>query len=150
MTLRTLVWYSSFLSAVFAANAVGRKQATFIVFRGDNDPTPAATVATQTPAATVATQTATANATAAPAAAETTAAPAAAETTAAPAAVPTTTKQSGWFGCEDKPPESTGFEVHTSEGFLGFASCTDLAGKCHNWINSTRVQLACPVSCYIC
>lgn len=55
-----------------------------------------------------------------------------------------------WFGCEDKPPESTGFEVHTKEGFLGFASCTDLQSKCHNWINSTRVQQACPVSCFVC
>jgi hypothetical protein len=57
---------------------------------------------------------------------------------------------SGWFGCEDKPPEQTGFEVHTDDGFLGYASCQDLTSKCHNWLNSTKVQQACPVSCFIC
>lgn len=58
--------------------------------------------------------------------------------------------ESSWFGCEDKPPEETGFEVHTDDGFLGYASCQDLANKCHNWINSTKVQKACPISCFIC
>jgi len=59
-------------------------------------------------------------------------------------------EDNGWFGCEDKPPEQTGFEVHTDDGFLGYASCDDLQSKCHNWMNSTRVQTACPVSCFIC
>lgn len=58
-------------------------------------------------------------------------------------------KRRGSF-CEDLPPEGTGFEIFTNEGFIGHASCTELAGKCHGWINSTRVQLACPVSCFLC
>lgn len=52
--------------------------------------------------------------------------------------------------CEDKAPESTGFEIFTEEGFIGHASCTELSNKCHGWINSTRVQLVCPVTCFIC
>jgi len=66
-----------------------------------------------------------------------------------PAPAPHDRPNPGW-GCEDKPPEMTGFEVHTDQGFLGYATCTDLADKCHNWINSSRIQSACPVSCYIC
>jgi hypothetical protein len=58
-------------------------------------------------------------------------------------------KNGGSF-CEDKPPEATGFEIYTQEGFIGFASCTELAQKCHGWINSTRIQTACPASCFIC
>jgi len=53
-------------------------------------------------------------------------------------------------GCEDAPPEKTGFEVHTDEGRLGFASCQDLTSKCHNWANASYVQDACPVSCFLC
>lgn len=55
-----------------------------------------------------------------------------------------------WWGCHDKPPEKTGFEVFTDEGKLGPASCADLADKCHNWVNSSMVQKACAVSCFIC
>jgi hypothetical protein len=62
----------------------------------------------------------------------------------------TTTSKMPKGRCKDKAPEGTGFEVHTVEGFLGFASCPDLRPKCHNWVNSTMVQTVCPVSCFIC
>lgn len=52
--------------------------------------------------------------------------------------------------CEDKAPEATGFEIYTDEGFIGHASCTEMSNKCHGWINSTRVQLVCPVTCFLC
>jgi hypothetical protein len=52
--------------------------------------------------------------------------------------------------CEDYEPEKTGFEIHTDEGFIGYASCDELSTKCHGWINSTRVQMVCPASCFIC
>lgn len=68
--------------------------------------------------------------------------------------VPSTTWNGGheysWSGCEDKAPEQTGFEVHTEDGFLSYASCEQLQGKCHNWVNSSHVQEACPISCFIC
>lgn len=52
--------------------------------------------------------------------------------------------------CKDKPPEKTGFNIWTDEGILGAASCTILADKCHNWINSSQVLVACPVTCALC
>lgn len=68
---------------------------------------------------------------------------------------PSTTTWNGghpnsWWGCEDKAPEQTGFEVHTDDGFLAYASCQDLTNKCHGWVNSTRVQQVCPIACFIC
>jgi hypothetical protein len=55
-----------------------------------------------------------------------------------------------WFGCEDKAPEHTGFEVHTEDGFLSFASCEELKGKCLNWVHSKTVRQVCPITCFIC
>lgn len=60
----------------------------------------------------------------------------------------TSKRPRGW--CKDAAPEGTGFEIHTDEGFLGFASCLDLVTKCHNWVNSTKIQEVCPVSCFLC
>lgn len=52
--------------------------------------------------------------------------------------------------CADSEAESTGFEVHTGEGFLRYAACEDLKGYCHNWVNSSIVQTVCPVTCFLC
>jgi len=52
--------------------------------------------------------------------------------------------------CKDHSPNSTGFEIHTPDGFLGWATCEDLKPKCHNWLNSSHVQKACPKTCFVC
>lgn len=52
--------------------------------------------------------------------------------------------------CADSDAESTGFETFTDEGFLKYSDCSDLAQLCHGWENSSLVQQACPVTCFIC